>query len=40
MRYKVGLPPKEIVISTLPETNMAPENNPLEKEIPIGKHHI
>ena len=28
-------------ISTiLPETNMAPENNPLEKEIPIGNHHF
>ena len=25
---------------TLPETNMAPENNPLEKEIPIGNHHF
>ena len=26
--------------NTLPETNMAPENNPLEKEIPIGNHHF
>ena len=25
---------------TLPETNMAPENAPLEKEIPIGNHHF
>jgi len=25
---------------TLPETNMAPENNPLEKEIPIGNHQF
>ena len=25
---------------TLPETNMAPENTPLEKEIPIGNHHF
>ncbi len=25
---------------TLPETNMAPENRPLEKEIPIGNHHF
>ncbi len=25
---------------TLPETNMAPENNPLEREIPIGNHHF
>ena len=24
----------------LPETDMAPENNPLEKEIPIGNHHF
>ena len=27
-------------MDTLPETNMAPENNPLEKEIPIGNHHF
>ena len=26
--------------TTLPETNMAPENDPLEKEIPIGNHHF
>ena len=25
---------------TLPETNIAPENGPLEKEIPIGNHHF
>ena len=25
---------------TLPETNIAPENDPLEKEIPIGNHHF
>ena len=25
---------------TLPETNIAPENGPLEKEIPIGSHHF
>ena len=25
---------------TLPETNVAPENRPLEKEIPIGNHHF
>ena len=25
---------------TLPETNMAPENRPLEKEIPIGNHQF
>ena len=30
-----GLP-----ISTLPKTNMAPENRPLEKEIPIGNHRF
>ena len=26
--------------TTLPETNIAPENRPLEKEIPIGNHHF
>ena len=25
---------------TLPETNIEPENRPLEKEIPIGNHHF
>ena len=25
---------------TLPETNIAPENRPLEKEIPMGNHHL
>ena len=25
---------------TLPETNMTPENNLLEKDIPIGNHHF
>ena len=25
---------------TLPETNIAPENRPLGKEIPIGNHHL
>ena len=25
---------------TLPETNIAPENRPLEKEIPIGNDHF
>ncbi len=25
---------------TLPETNMEPENRPLEKEIPIGNHYF
>ena len=25
---------------TLPETNISPENGPLEKEIPIGNHHF
>ena len=27
-------------ISTLPETNIAPENRPLQKEIGIGNHHF
>ena len=26
--------------TTLPETNISPENRPLEKEIPIGNHHF
>ena len=25
---------------TLPETNLAPENRPLEKEIPLGNHNF
>ena len=25
---------------TLPKTNIAPENRPLEKELPIGNHHF
>ena len=29
-----------ISMNTLPETNIAPENGPLEKEIPIGNHHL
>ena len=32
--------PKSIDRCTLPETNVAPENRPLEKEIPIGNHHF
>ena len=28
------------ILCTLPETNIAPESNPLEKEIPIGHHHF
>ena len=31
---------KVLVKDTLPETNIAPENRPLEKEIPIGSHHF
>ena len=27
-------------VDTPPETNIAPENRPLEKEIPIGNHHF
>ncbi len=36
-------PPAEILhesLITLPETNIAPENRPLEKEILIGNHHF
>ena len=32
--------PKFHLANTLPETNIAPENRPLEKEIPIGNHHF
>ena len=32
--------PTNYLGSTLPETNMAPENRPLGKEIPIGNHHF
>ena len=28
------------ILDTLPKTNIAPENRPLEKEIPIGNHHF
>ncbi len=31
---------KEIHGNTLPETNIAPENRPLEKDIPIGNHQF
>ena len=37
IKGSVGFP---CVEGTLPETNMAPENNALEKEIPIGNHHF
>ena len=30
----------QIQAATLPETNIAPENRPLEKEIPNGNHHF
>ena len=40
----VGISPCEFfwgcIVNTLPETNVAPENRPLEKEIPIGNHHF
>ena len=29
-----------LILRTLPETNMAPENTPLEKEVPIENHHF
>ena len=28
------------IVYTLPETNISPENRPLEKEIPVGNHHF
>ena len=39
MRVTVSYPHQN-VLCTLPETNMAPENRYLEKEIPIGNHHL
>ena len=36
MNIKTNLKPPP----TLPETNMAPENTPLEKEVPIENHHF
>jgi len=32
--------PLNVLIDTLPETNIAAENRPLEKEIPIGNQHF
>ena len=29
-----------LMTHTLPETDIDPENRPLEKEIPIGNHHF
>ncbi len=29
---------QNLISDTLPETNIAPENRPLEKDIPIGNH--
>ena len=52
VKYWQTMPPKlrgflwlsenemDVLMYTLPETNVAPENRPLEKEIPIGNHHI
>ena len=34
------LPNSRCKTITLPETNIAPENRALEKEIPIGNHHF
>ena len=31
---------KNLKNATLPETNIAPENRPLEKEIPMGNHYF
>ena len=37
----LGVCPLVIALAdTLPETNVSPENRPLEKEIPIGSHHF
>ena len=32
--------PEKGEVLTLPETNIASENRPLEKEIPVGNHHF
>ena len=41
LALKKSIAVKAFVTSfTLPETNIAPENRPLEKEIPIGNHHF
>ena len=32
--------PRTMHQHTLPKTNIATENRPLEKEIPIGNHHF
>ena len=31
---------RDIFMDTPTKTNMEPENGPLEKEIPIGNHHL
>ena len=36
LRERIGKTWGRLEISTLPETNISPENRPLEKEIPIG----
>ena len=42
--WKKNFTPKSALICciyyTLPETNIAPENRPLEKEIPTGNQHV
>ena len=38
--WMTGLFLVQETIITLPETNIAPENRSLEKEIPIGNHHF
>ena len=36
----LSLSTRSLILDILPETNIAPENRPLEKEIPIGNHHV
>ena len=39
-RWSTKISTNYVKIYTLPETNISPENGPLEKEIPIGNHQF
>ena len=39
-KWSTVTPPQNKQTNISPETNIAPENRPLEKEIPIGNHHF
>ena len=36
----IQIPSQKLVLDTPPKTNMEPENEPLEEEIPIKNHHF